>query len=528
MKFPGGQTPLLAALWLAVVLSSLMTRPLFPVDETRYLAVAWEMWQRHDFLVPWLNGQAYSDKPPLLFWLMQLVWSVTDVNAWSARLVAPLLSLCALLLVRRLAAVLWPDADPAVGRCAVWLTFASLFWLVFLPLVQFDLLLVNAVLAAWIGLLRAPARPLSGWSLTGVALGVGILAKGPVTLLFLLPPMLLAPLWLDQDASASRGRWYGGGLLSVALGAVIALAWAIPAGEAGGAAYRAAIFWHQSAGRVVNAFAHRNPWWSYGWMLPVLCLPWLAWPRLWQAVRRRLERTGGERFIATAVLPTLLVFSALSGKQVKYLLPLLPLLALWLAWRASPRAASVNPSDRWFLTGLPVAAAVSILALPAFAARAAWLAAVNPLWSLPLLAVALACAVAQPQGFEASARALAMVSVAVVVMLNLAIARPARASFDLSVFSRRVAGLQEQGVPVAYLGRYQGQFHFLGRLREPVVSLTTPQARDAWIAVHPQGYLAEYRRSGGTPVPDGLFAQPLRSGQLVLWPAGGYLAQNAQ
>jgi 4-amino-4-deoxy-L-arabinose transferase-like glycosyltransferase len=53
---------------LAVV--SLLTRNLIPVDETRYTTVAWEMWVRSDFLVPHLNGETYSHKPPLLFWLI--------------------------------------------------------------------------------------------------------------------------------------------------------------------------------------------------------------------------------------------------------------------------------------------------------------------------------------------------------------------------------------------------------------------------------------------------------------------------
>ncbi|VAW74626.1 Polymyxin resistance protein ArnT, undecaprenyl phosphate-alpha-L-Ara4N transferase; Melittin resistance protein PqaB, partial [hydrothermal vent metagenome] len=52
----------------ALAAIQLWLRPLLPVDETRYLSVAWEMWSRGDFLVPYLNGEAYSHKPPLLFW----------------------------------------------------------------------------------------------------------------------------------------------------------------------------------------------------------------------------------------------------------------------------------------------------------------------------------------------------------------------------------------------------------------------------------------------------------------------------
>ena len=69
--------PLLwSILWLLLVAVALTTRPLLPVDETRYLAVAWEMHFGGDSLVPHLNGATYSHKPPLLFWLINLGWAV--------------------------------------------------------------------------------------------------------------------------------------------------------------------------------------------------------------------------------------------------------------------------------------------------------------------------------------------------------------------------------------------------------------------------------------------------------------------
>ena len=90
-------------LWAVVMAAALFTRPLMPMDETRYLAVAWDMWMSGDFLVPRLNGETYSHKPPLLFWLINLGWGVFGVNEWSPRLVAPLFGLASLFLTQRLA-----------------------------------------------------------------------------------------------------------------------------------------------------------------------------------------------------------------------------------------------------------------------------------------------------------------------------------------------------------------------------------------------------------------------------------------
>ncbi|MDX1489452.1 MAG: hypothetical protein R3268_14675, partial [Acidiferrobacterales bacterium] len=68
-------------LWLLPVMAVLFARSPWPLDETRTLAVAWEMWSRAT-LVPTLNGVTYTDQAPLLFWLINLGWQVFGVNDW--------------------------------------------------------------------------------------------------------------------------------------------------------------------------------------------------------------------------------------------------------------------------------------------------------------------------------------------------------------------------------------------------------------------------------------------------------------
>ena len=87
-------------------ITALLTRPLLPIDETRYLTVAWEMWRSGNYFVPTLNGDIYSHKPPLLFWLINLVWSITGVNEFSARLIGPVAGLVSILLTVQLAIAL--------------------------------------------------------------------------------------------------------------------------------------------------------------------------------------------------------------------------------------------------------------------------------------------------------------------------------------------------------------------------------------------------------------------------------------
>ena len=72
------------ALFMLILLVAVAyaSRPLTPIDETRYIGVAWEMWLRGDFLVPFKNGAPYSHKPPLMIWLYQAGWAIFGVNEW--------------------------------------------------------------------------------------------------------------------------------------------------------------------------------------------------------------------------------------------------------------------------------------------------------------------------------------------------------------------------------------------------------------------------------------------------------------
>ncbi|APE30291.1 hypothetical protein BOX17_04590 [Halomonas aestuarii] len=95
---------------VAIILARVAALPLMPIDETRYLSVAWEMWQHQSFLVPLLNGEAYSHKPPLLFWLIQLGWWLFGASDWVARLVIPTEGLAGFWLVADIVRQLDPDA----------------------------------------------------------------------------------------------------------------------------------------------------------------------------------------------------------------------------------------------------------------------------------------------------------------------------------------------------------------------------------------------------------------------------------
>ena len=113
-------------LWCVLIAVNLIIRPLMPIDETRYVSVAWEMWVSGDFLVPHLNGETYSHKPPLLFWLMSLSWWFFGVNEWTPRIISPLFALGSTLLSSLVAQKLWVDR-PQVSKITPFILLGTAF-----------------------------------------------------------------------------------------------------------------------------------------------------------------------------------------------------------------------------------------------------------------------------------------------------------------------------------------------------------------------------------------------------------------
>ena len=510
---PRNWPPLLwSGLWLLVMASALASRPLMPVDETRYLAVAWDMWREGNFLVPHLNGEPYSHKPPLLFWLIHLGWAVFGVNEWWPRLVAPLFGLGSLFLTARLARELWPEAA-AAARMAPLVLFGGLFWALFTTLTMFDMILALCALVALIGMVRAwraggpgdgRGSEWFGFGLLGIGIGLGVLAKGPAILVHILPVALLAPWWgraLPGGEDRRLGGWYLGLFGAVALGAAIGLAWAVPAGMAGGEAYREAIFWGQSAGRMVSSFAHRQPWWWYGAALPVLLLPWVLWPPVWRAAGRlpmALGRDGGVRFCIAWLIPALVVFSSISGKQFHYLLPELPAIALVLARLLFDGAAEKEgAAGDQILPGLfYVIAGIALFALPSLPvpeAAPSWLDLVATGWGLAMAAAGVVVLFRRRWPLAGRLGALAALSAGFVVVSHLAMKPPLAAAYDLKPLALRLAEWQRQGIPLANFSKYHGQYQFLGRLEKPItqVGMLDPDLKN-FLADHPDGRIVAY------------------------------------
>ncbi len=509
--------------WLLLIAVSLSSRYFLPIDETRYVTVAWNMWLRGDFLVPFLNGHPYSDKPPLLFWLMHMGWAIFGVNDWWPRLIPFFFSLATVFLTSYVAKTLWPSTGSAARMASV-ILFGSLLWMVYSTATMFDMMVAFFTLLGMTGLLFAWQRnDPRGWLLVGVAIGLGLLAKGPTILLQILPTAALAPWW-GKRADIHWPRWYASILGAVILGALIALLWAIPAGMRGGEAYQHAIFWGQTADRMVNSFAHQRPFWWYFSFLPLLLFPWLLWEGVWRALAKLRSQLGdvGVRFCLAWFIPVFIAFSFISGKQVHYLLPIFPAFALLAAYglgrleTVPGRAARVAVGVSVMLAGL------LLLIVPHWhkpEMLADWMLRI-PAWpGIVLLLCGAVLMIWKSADMEQEVWLSASVGMMMVFILHFALIHTAGLAYDIRPISAKIKALQDAGVAVANDGKYHGQFQFAGRLRQ-TIEVTRAHQFAAWFDAHPGGRIIYYvdrdeKVQLGNARPD--FLQPYRGGTVGIY-----------
>ncbi len=218
---------LLLLLWAAIFLPRL-GGPEIKGEEGRRILPAVTMLDSGHWLVPQVGGKPFLRKPPLVNWAIAASFAVTGHRSeWAARLPSVLAVLALGLTIVALGHGRggWMNAETAL--------VAAIFTLTQLGMVEKGRLaeieaiyvaLTGIALVCWLAWWVEGRSPFLLWIVPSGLLGLGLLTKGPLHLLFFYA-VVLAVLWKARELRALRHpAHFAGGAVMLAIFA----AWAVP------------------------------------------------------------------------------------------------------------------------------------------------------------------------------------------------------------------------------------------------------------------------------------------------------------
>lgn len=336
--------------------------PLLTHNEARRLVVLRELLQSGDWLIPTKNGQVYLQKPPLFTWFGAVFGTLSGSSAeWVLRLPAALSGMAATWL-------LFFGLKRHIGRWAALfgstVLVTSYFFAAKARLAELNILLVLCVFAALLCfydyVCNGGRRQLY---LAFAVLGLAFMTKGPVALLFFIPPVLIYGIW-EKDRRVLRALISARGWLLFAL---IAIPWYLYVNLHLDGFPMLSVIHSEVSAKVVEESHRPEPLYYYVRHLLGAFAPWvlLLFYRPLRTLREMSASRPG-RFFGLAALVPLLIFSLMDYKRDKYILPMYPALAVCFGmladqWCVSMAGAGRRWGRRFIVFGSGVLMVLSIV-----------------------------------------------------------------------------------------------------------------------------------------------------------------------
>ncbi len=305
--------------------------------------IAWEMVQRPDFITPHILGEVIVTKPPLYYWLLATVFSISgELSEYNSRIVSAIATaLLALLQYNALFLSGWSRRAALLSSCV--LIFSGEIFIYSL-IAEIDLTYTFfSALTLYLGFFSLKNRtPLLLTLLAYLALALAFLVKGPPILVFFGISSLAwtARYWKEMPLY-SLTRWVFVNIFGVLLAIITVAIWVITLKQAS----PHIDLWAEFNTEILQRFTSdpsagdrsRGPFFYLGSVL-IGMLPFSL--VLFPYLKHRYIRTNTDTahiespayssvfyYSCSIVLPALILFSLASGKSSRYLLPIYPFLA---------------------------------------------------------------------------------------------------------------------------------------------------------------------------------------------------------
>ena len=333
-----------------------------------------------DWVTARLDGVAYLEKAPLLYWMMATTFRVIGIHDWAARLPLALSSILLCWVTYRVGRWAFDDeAGMYAGLALATGVGLFLFTRILIPDAILTLTITVAIYA-WLRLLERDERDQYGWAFVlGGSMGLGLLLKGLIAIVF---PVLAGILYLAVTHQLfSLAAWKRLHiLLAATVMLVIAVPWHVLATvrnppyfalslHSGPGEYRG-FFWfyffNEHLLRFLNLryprdyntvprvlFWALNLVWLFPWSVYLLGAPTLSYGTE--------TRAGRARLMALCWIGVVMVFFTFSTTQEYYSMPIYPALALLIG-------SALAVGGRWIRMGSRILLGTTALLFVALAA----------------------------------------------------------------------------------------------------------------------------------------------------------------
>ena len=303
-------------LWLSIAVSfffNLSAVPLFDVDEGAFSEATREMFERGDFISPYLNGAPRYDKPILIYWLQAASVALFGFEPFAFRLPS---ALAATLWVLAVSAFVRKVRSPVLGYYAGIVTALCLAVSVIGKAATADALLNLFIAVSMFAVYLYYQERHSRYLLAAfAAMGLGFLTKGPIAVLV---PGVVSLLFF-----ALRGEWRawfkavthpGGILLFVA----IALPWYVLQYQKEGQAFIEGFFFHHNVDRFQGSMEQHGG--SLFYYFPVVLFAALPFSAVIVKVAMRWRTVPRDDLLLYCVLwfTFVFVFFSVSGTKLPH------------------------------------------------------------------------------------------------------------------------------------------------------------------------------------------------------------------
>lgn len=316
---------------LILITIPLIFRVFTPRDELKYVLISENILKSGNPFVFFVNGELYTDKPPLYFYI--IILSKFIFGGYYTYGIVLFNIIIETIFIAKIYKFLYKRINKNVALISVYMITASILQYFSLILVRMDIFLSTFITLALINFYECYEKNnykniYKFYIFTGFA----FLFKGLVGILTPLFVILFFKFFASKKYTMKNIKIFQGILIII----LFILFWILPAYLTFGNKFIQDLLFKQVYSRTITAFVHKHSFYYYLEIFPAIFFPWSVATiytifNYFKIIYQKKTISDLEKFLILWVLITVLYLSFAKSKLVIYLLPVIPAMLILTA-----------------------------------------------------------------------------------------------------------------------------------------------------------------------------------------------------